>query len=151
MDLLMPLSCKGICFSIACQIQCLDGVCWVTEPQHRSPCGPACCCGAIQLSVKGAFKSTMLEGGKKKTVLFSQAWEPSPPLKTLVQPLWPFGNLPDGPLPNCVCAVCVYVQHSRAMEVWVCVFCSSVTPQLCTFLRGGCELLVSWGWVTRIW
>ena len=131
----VPLSCKGICFSIACQIQCLDRVCWITGPQHQSPCGPACCCGAIQQSVNGAFKSTMLEK-KKETVLFSEAWEPFPPLKTLVQPLWPFGNLPDGPLPNCTCAGCVYVQHSKAIECeYVCFV--AVQPLNCALFLGG--------------
>lgn len=109
-------------------------LCWFTEPQHWSPCRPACRCVRDHLNPPG---------WKKRTVLFSEAWEPFPPFKTLFQPLWPFGKVPDGPLPNCVCVVCVFM--CSVVGWWKCEYVCVVTlqPLNCAPFIGWCVLSMS--------
>lgn len=45
--------------------------------------------------------------GKKRTVLFSWAWEPFPSLETLIQPLWTLGTIPLTTLSPTGFALCV--------------------------------------------
>lgn len=53
----------------------------------------------------------MLE--KKRQFLFSQAWEPFPPLKTLIQPLWTLGTIPLTTLSPTGFALCAFTRACR--------------------------------------
>lgn len=120
-------SCDQLCpihSTLNCCVVNVSNLCW-------PPCGASCCCGAIQTSER---QNLNLQGRKKKRVLFSEAWEPVSPLKTLFQP---FGIVPDGLLPNCACVVC-FAAPRRCHYLWV-VCIVGVRSESTSFNGGGEE------------